>query len=183
MESKVAQLLHWFILRGLKIFRVGITEHIQASIIAGTTAYSTSAKSIGTLSSDLSVSCEASISGHSMSSPGRPTSGGSKDYLASRDESFASSERFACDSITMVMRLDLSENLKCVLSSTNLIKNLFNRLREEACRMRRWQSSAMIPRLTAAGVPKAERSSRSQAGYFPALAKRPFSTIVSLTGT
>jgi len=83
----------------------------------------------------------------------------------------------------MVMRLDLSENLKCVLSSTNLIKNLFNRLREEACRMRRWQSSAMIPRLTAAGVPKAERSSRSQAGYFPALAKRPFSTIVSLTGT
>jgi hypothetical protein len=37
------------------------------------------------------------------------------------------------------MRLELPENLERVLSSTNLIENLFSRVREMARRVRRWQ--------------------------------------------
>jgi len=64
-----------------------------------------------------------------------------------------------------VMRLDLPENLERVLSSTNLIENLFSRVREIGRRVRRWQSGTMVLRWTAAGVLEAERGFRKIAGY------------------
>jgi putative transposase len=64
-----------------------------------------------------------------------------------------------------VMRLDLPESLERVLSSTNLIENLFSRVREVARRVKRWQGGTMILRWTAAGVLEAERSFRKIAGY------------------
>jgi hypothetical protein len=48
-----------------------------------------------------------------------------------------------------VMRLGLPENLERVLSSTNLIKNLFGRVGR---RIERWQNGTMVLRWTAAGV-------------------------------
>ena len=63
------------------------------------------------------------------------------------------------------MRLDLPENLERVLSSTNLIENLFSRVREIGRRVRRWQSGTMVLRWTAAGVLEAERGFRKIAGY------------------
>src|SRR5215472_17381798 len=69
-----------------------------------------------------------------------------------------------------VMRLELPQNLERVLSSTNLIENLFSRVREVARRVRRWQGGAMILRWTAAGVLEAERNFRKIVGY-RALAK------------
>ena len=64
-----------------------------------------------------------------------------------------------------VMRLDLPENLERVLSSTNLIENLFSRVREIGRRVRRWQSGTMVLRWTAAGVLEAERGFRKVLGY------------------
>jgi len=64
-----------------------------------------------------------------------------------------------------VMRLGLPENLERVLSSTNLIENLFSRVREIGHRVKRWQSGAMVLRWTAAGVLEAERGFRKIAGY------------------
>jgi putative transposase len=64
-----------------------------------------------------------------------------------------------------VMRLDLPETLERVLSSTNLIENLFGRVREIARRVKRWQGGSMILRWTAAGVLEAERHFRKVAGY------------------
>jgi len=52
-----------------------------------------------------------------------------------------------------------------VLSSTNLIENLFSRVRQVAQRVKRWQGGTMILRWTAAGVLEAERSFRKVAGY------------------
>jgi putative transposase len=63
------------------------------------------------------------------------------------------------------MRLDLPESLERVLSSTNLIENLFSRVREMARRVRHWQGGAMILRWTAAGVLEAERNFRKVVGY------------------
>ena len=63
------------------------------------------------------------------------------------------------------MRLDLPESLARVLSSTNLIENLFSRVREVARRVKRWQGGTMILRWTAAGVLEAERHFRKIAGY------------------
>jgi putative transposase len=51
-----------------------------------------------------------------------------------------------------VMRLGLAENLERVLSSTNLIENLFGRVREIGRRVKRWQNGTMVLRWTAAGV-------------------------------
>src|SRR5262249_19564136 len=70
-----------------------------------------------------------------------------------------------------------SENLERVLSSTNLIENLFSRVREMARRVRRWQGGAMILRRTAAGGLEAERNFRhsSWAG------RRPMSNSISTT--
>jgi len=68
------------------------------------------------------------------------------------------------DTLTLT-RLDLPEALERVLSSTNLIENLFSRVRDLAHRVKRWQGGTMILRWTAAGVLEAERSFRRIAGY------------------
>src|SRR5271166_563582 len=64
-----------------------------------------------------------------------------------------------------VMRLGLPEHLERVLSSTNLIENLFSRVREIGRRVKRWQSGTMVLRWTAAGVLEAERGFRKVVGY------------------
>ncbi|MGH6823867.1 MAG: IS256 family transposase [Methylocella sp.] len=69
------------------------------------------------------------------------------------------------DETLTVMRLGLPENLERVLSSTNLIENLFSRVREIGRRVKRWQSGTMVLRWTAAGVLEAERGFRKVAGY------------------
>lgn len=77
----------------------------------------------------------------------------------------AASLREGLDEILTVMRLDLPESLERVLSSTNLMENLFSRVREIARRVRHWQGGTMILRWTAAGVLEAERNFRKVAGY------------------
>ena len=52
-----------------------------------------------------------------------------------------------------------------VRSSTNLIENLFSRVREIGRRVRRWQSGTMVLRWSAAGVLEAERRFRKIVGY------------------
>jgi putative transposase len=64
-----------------------------------------------------------------------------------------------------VMRLGLPEQLERVLSSTNLIENLFSRVREIGHRVKHWQSGTMVLRWTAAGVLEAERGFRKVVGY------------------
>ena len=63
------------------------------------------------------------------------------------------------------MRLGLPDSLERVLSSTNLIENLFSRVREIGRRVRRWQSGTMVLRWSAAGVLEAEHGFRKIAGY------------------
>src|SRR6266446_2183347 len=63
-----------------------------------------------------------------------------------------------------VMRLGLPENLERVLSSTNLIENLFSRVRAIGRRVTHWQSGTMVLRWAAAGVLEAERGFRKLAG-------------------
>lgn len=77
----------------------------------------------------------------------------------------AASLREGLDETLTVMRLGLPESLERVLSSTNLIENLFSRVREIGRRVRRWQSGTMVLRWSAAGVLEAERSFRKIAGY------------------
>jgi transposase-like protein len=77
----------------------------------------------------------------------------------------AASLREGLEETLTVMRLDLPETLERVLSSTNLIENLFGRVREIARRVKRWQGGSMILRWTAAGVLEAERHFRKVAGY------------------
>jgi putative transposase len=84
--------------------------------------------------------------------------------------SAAASLREGLDETLTVMRLGLPESLERVLSSTNLIENLFSRVREMARRVRHWQGGAMILRWCAAGVLEAERNFRKIVGY-RALAK------------
>jgi Protein of unknown function (DUF2867) len=69
------------------------------------------------------------------------------------------------DSAPRSMGLHLSEGLERVLSSTNLIENLFSRVREIARRVKRWQGGTMILRWTAAGVLEAQRHFRKVAAY------------------
>jgi putative transposase len=76
----------------------------------------------------------------------------------------AASLREGLEETLTVMRLGLPENLERVLSSTNLIENLFSRVREIGRRVKRWQSS-MVLRWTAAGVLEAERHFRRITGY------------------
>jgi putative transposase len=76
----------------------------------------------------------------------------------------AASLREGLEETLTVMRLGLPENLERVLSSTNLIENLFSRVRELGRRVRRWQSGTMVLRWTAAGVLEAERGFRKLAG-------------------
>jgi hypothetical protein len=59
----------------------------------------------------------------------------------------------------------LSEHLERVLSSTNPIENLFGRVREIGCHVRRWQNGTMVLRWSAAGVLGAERDFRKIAGF------------------
>jgi putative transposase len=79
--------------------------------------------------------------------------------------SAAASLREGLDETLTVMRLDLPESLERVLSSTNLIENLFSRVREMARRVRHWQGGTMILRWSAAGMLEAERNFRKIAGY------------------
>jgi hypothetical protein len=66
----------------------------------------------------------------------------------------AASLREGREETLTVMRLGLPENLERVLSSTNLIENLFGRVREIGRRVKRWQSGTMVLRWTAAGGSK-----------------------------
>jgi hypothetical protein len=77
----------------------------------------------------------------------------------------AASLREGPDETHTVRRLDLPDSLARVLSSTNLIENLFSRVREVSRRVKRWQGGTMILRWTAAGVLEAERRFRKIAGY------------------
>jgi putative transposase len=77
----------------------------------------------------------------------------------------AASLREGLDETLTVIRLGLPDSLERVLSSTNLIENLFSRVREIGRRVRRWQSGTMVLRWSAAGVLEAERSFRKIAGY------------------
>lgn len=77
----------------------------------------------------------------------------------------AASLREGLEETLTLTRLDLPESLERVLSSTNLIENLFSRVRDLAHRVKRWQGGTMILRWTAAGVLEAERSFRRIAGY------------------
>jgi putative transposase len=77
----------------------------------------------------------------------------------------AASLREGLEETLTVMRLGLPENLERVLSSTNLIENLFSRVREIGRRVKRWQNGTMVLRWTAAGVLEAERGFRKLAGY------------------
>jgi putative transposase len=91
------------------------------------------------------------------------------ENLARRLESHypgaAASLREGLEETLTVMRLGLPENLERVLSSTNLIENLFSRVREVSRRVKRWQGGAMILRWTAAGVLEAQHHFRKVAGY------------------
>ena len=77
----------------------------------------------------------------------------------------AASLREGLEETLTVMRLGLSENLERVRSSTNLIENLFSRVREVGRRVKRWQSGTMVLRWTAAGGLEAQRGFRKIAGY------------------
>jgi putative transposase len=77
----------------------------------------------------------------------------------------AASLREGLEETLTVMRLGLPENLERVLSSTNLIENLFSRVREIGRRVRHWQSGTMVLRWTAAGVLEAERGFRKIVGF------------------
>ena len=86
-------------------------------------------------------------------------------HLEAAHPGAAASLREGLDETLTVMTLHLSEGLERVLSSTNLIENLFSRVREIARRVKRWQGGTMILRWTAAGVLEAERHFRKVAGY------------------
>jgi transposase-like protein len=85
--------------------------------------------------------------------------------LESQHPSATASLREGLEETLTVMRLDLPESLERVPSSTNLIENLFSRVRDTAHRVKRWQGGMMILRWTAAGVLEAERHFRKVAGY------------------
>jgi hypothetical protein len=85
--------------------------------------------------------------------------------LESQHPGAAASLREGVEETLTVMRLDLPESLERVLSSTNLIENLFSRVRDTARRVKRWHGGMMILRWTAAGVLEAERHFRKIAGH------------------
>ncbi|MDO8433843.1 MAG: transposase [Candidatus Binatus sp.] len=77
----------------------------------------------------------------------------------------AAALREGLDETLTVMRLGLPQNLERVLSSPNLIENLFSRVREIGHRVKHWQSGTMVLRWTATAVLEAERGFRKLAGY------------------
>jgi transposase-like protein len=85
--------------------------------------------------------------------------------LESQHPGAAASLREGVEETLTVMRLDLSESLERVLSSTNLIENLFSRVRDTARRVKRWHGGMMILRWAAAGVLDAERHFRKITGH------------------
>jgi putative transposase len=85
--------------------------------------------------------------------------------LESAHPGAAGSLREGLEETLTVMRLDLPETLERVLSSTNLIENLFSRVRDTACRVKRWQGGMMILRWAAAGALEAERHFNKIAGH------------------
>lgn len=85
--------------------------------------------------------------------------------LEAAHPSAAASLREGLEETLTLTRLGLPESLERVLSSTNLIENLFSRVRELARRVKRWQGGTMILRWTAAGALEAERNFRRVAGY------------------
>lgn len=85
--------------------------------------------------------------------------------LESAHPGAAGSLREGLEETLTVMRLELPETLERVLSSTNLIENLFSRVRDTACRVKRWQGGMMILRWAAAGVLEAERYFNKIAGH------------------
>jgi len=85
--------------------------------------------------------------------------------LESAHPGAAASLREGLEETLTVMRLNLPDSLERVLSSTNLIENLFSRVRDTARRVKRWQGGTMILRWTAAGVLEAERHFRKIAGF------------------
>src|SRR5229473_5951151 len=91
------------------------------------------------------------------------------DGLARRLEhqhpSAAASLREGLEETLTVMRLGVPENLERMLSSTNLIENLFSRVRAIGRRVTHWQSGTMVLRWAAAGVLEAARGFRKLAGY------------------
>ncbi len=92
--------------------------------------------------------------------------------LEHQDPGAAASLREGVEETLTVMRLGLPENLARVLSSTNLIENLFSRVRAIGRRVKRWQSGTMVLRWTAAGVLEAERGFRKSPAIVP---RRPCS--------
>jgi transposase-like protein len=70
--------------------------------------------------------------------------------LESQYPGAAASLREGLEETLTVTRLGLPESLERVLSSTNLIENLFSRVREVSRRVKCWQGGAMILRWTAA---------------------------------
>ncbi len=91
------------------------------------------------------------------------------DNLAHRLESAhpvaAGSLREGLEETLTVMRLELPETLERVLSSTNLIENLFSRVRDTARQAKRWQGGMMILRRTAAAALEAEGHFNKIAGH------------------
>jgi putative transposase len=85
--------------------------------------------------------------------------------LANQHPGAAASLREGLEETLTVMRLGLPENLERVLSSTNLIENLFSRVREIGRRVKHWQSGTMVLRWTAAGVLEAECGFRKIVGF------------------
>ena len=61
------------------------------------------------------------------------------------------------DETLTVMRLGLPASLERVLSSTNLIENLFSRVRDVGRGVKLWQGGTMVLRWTTAGVLEAQR--------------------------
>ena len=77
----------------------------------------------------------------------------------------AASLREGLEETLTVMKLGLPSSLQRVLSSTNIIENLFSGVRRISHRVKRWNGGTMVLRWTAAGVLEAERKFRRVTGY------------------
>ncbi len=82
----------------------------------------------------------------------------------------AASLREGLDETLTVMRLDLPESLERVLSATNLIENLFSRVREMARRGRHWAGRDHDPQMVR-GRDARSRAELPQDCRLPPLAK------------
>ena len=85
--------------------------------------------------------------------------------LANPHPGAAASLREGLEETLTVMKLGLPSSLQRVLSSTNIIENLFSGVRRISHRVKRWNGGTMVLRWTAAGVLEAERKFRRLTGY------------------